>query len=197
MAHLKVPYALVCLFLLVDVVVGTKTVLAHDYRPTRQAIVQLDDAGGALLWRIELRGHHAKLWRRTHLLGSGDGPVQNVSNGALIRLWAKAVDGVEFTIDGTPLKLSGAKMHLEENREDTLVVLGLVEFSLPKKQTGSSLRLSCVMKKDGPKLNLRAHGLGAWKLMGTFNPTESGNSLESQTLRFQEKVELEFIRVQS
>ena len=196
MRHFKAPYALVGLFLFLDVVFGTKTVLAHDYRPTRQAIVQIDDAGGALLWRIELRGDYAKLWRRAHLLALSDGAVQNVSNGALIRLWAKAVEGVEFTIDGTPLKLSGAKMHLEENREDKLVLLGLVEFSLSKKQTDSSVRLSCVMKKDGPNLNLRAQGLGQWKLMGTHS-VEAGHSSEAQILRFQEKVELEFIRVQS
>ena len=108
--------------------------LAHDSKPTRQAVLQLDEGGGAVLWRIEVRGQHAHLWRQASGIDLGTKVRKAGHQRGLLSLWAKTVDGVEFRIDGQPLEFRAAQMNLEENTEDKLVLLGLTEFSLPTGQ---------------------------------------------------------------
>ncbi len=191
--QIRIGWFCVCLSALIFV--APRSVMAHDSKPTRQAVLQLDKSGGAVLWRIEVRGQHAHLWRQASGIDLGTKIRKAGHQRGLLSLWAKAVDGVEFRIDGQPIEFSSAQMNLEENTEDKLVLLGLTEFSLPTGQ--ERVKINCRLTKKGPALDLKVQGLKAWQLWDKAHQTSPKDVGQRFSLTFRDDVDVYFQQVDS
>ena len=166
---------------------------AHDYRPTRQAMIQIDDAGGAVLWRIELRGPQAELWRKIHVLS--DKHDEDVNQRALLRLFSKAVGDIDLSVGGNPFRFSAAKVKIEENTNKNVVVLGLMEFEIEQALSDSVIHVTCALQKDGPLLTVGAQALGQWRVLDSHEQASQQKRLALKRVALDEKLEFYFVRL--
>ena len=142
-------------------------VAAHGGSAERGVVVQLDKQGGALLWRVTMRGRPAMLMAAPQDR-DGDGALRGEEGRRLaITILAKASRDFRLQWEGEPLATRAVEARLEGPAQvgDALTVVGLMQFALPAGAVQGTLAASLT----GPEgvVSLQVQGLDGWRLVTT------------------------------
>lgn len=170
---------------------------AHQKRPARSVVVQMEGDRVMVLWRAELYGRPAALLHAIHDLdhnGRLDPNEQMLAAGAVA---TKAMAGIEIRLGDARLDVKDLEARLEGPLTGSGLTALALATSIPGAPPAAFRRTLTLMVDHGGDLGVSAQGLDDWRVVaaskGAIGP--DGSLATAVTLALGQRLVLTFERV--